>query len=104
MQKIRVCFEEDPAADGIEVRVRAPEKNAEVEALIERISDPQAEALIATGSDGSRIRLLPDEIVSVSVNGKTVQIVLITAFGVRKNRYSGIVSNQVLLDDLFEET
>ena len=32
---------------------------------------------------------------------KTLQIVMITTYGVKKNKYSGIMSNQVTLDDLF---
>ena len=32
---------------------------------------------------------------------KTLQLVMITTFGVRKNKYSSIVSGQVLLEDLF---
>lgn len=34
---------------------------------------------------------------------KTIQLSMITTFGVQKNKYSGIVSNEVLLDDLFRE-
>ncbi len=33
---------------------------------------------------------------------KTIQLTFITTFGVQKNKYSGIVSNAVLLDDLFQ--
>ncbi len=33
---------------------------------------------------------------------KTVQLTMITTFGVQKNKYSGIVSNEVCLDDLFQ--
>lgn len=33
--------------------------------------------------------------------GKTLQTVMITTFGVRQNKYSGILSEQVTLDDLF---
>ncbi len=32
---------------------------------------------------------------------KTLQLVMITTFGVRKNKYSNIVSGQVVLEDLF---
>ena len=34
-------------------------------------------------------------------NRKTIQFVMITSFGVKQNKYSGIISNQVVLDDLF---
>ena len=33
---------------------------------------------------------------------KTIQLSMITTFGVQKNKYSSIVTNEVLLDDLFE--
>lgn len=35
-------------------------------------------------------------------NRKTLQIVMITTFGVKENKYSNIMSDQVILDDLFE--
>ena len=33
---------------------------------------------------------------------KTIQLSMITTFGIQKNKYSSIVTNEVLLDDLFE--
>ena len=33
---------------------------------------------------------------------KTIQLSLITTFGVQKNKYSSIVTNEVTLDDLFQ--
>ena len=75
MRKIRVLFEEDPSLKEIEVRVRAPERDAETDALIARISNEAPEALVVTGEDGALIKLLPDEIISVSVSGKFVRIV-----------------------------
>lgn len=33
--------------------------------------------------------------------GKTIQIVMITTYGLKQNKYSGLVSSQVVLDDLF---
>ncbi len=35
---------------------------------------------------------------------KTVQLVLISTYGIKLNQYSSLISNQVLLDDLFAET
>ena len=34
---------------------------------------------------------------------KTIQLVMLTTFGVKRNKYSGLVGTQVLLDDLFRE-
>ncbi|MBQ8995702.1 MAG: hypothetical protein IJ091_07790 [Oscillospiraceae bacterium] len=33
---------------------------------------------------------------------KTIQLSMITTFGIQKNKYSSIVTNEVILDDLFE--
>ena len=33
---------------------------------------------------------------------KTIQLSMITTFGIQKNKYSSIVTNEVLLDDLFQ--
>lgn len=33
----------------------------------------------------------------------TLQLTMITPYGVRKNKYSGLISNQITLDDLFTE-
>lgn len=35
---------------------------------------------------------------------KTIQLSMITTFGVQKNKYSSLVTNEVMLDDLFEST
>ncbi len=32
---------------------------------------------------------------------KTIQLIMITTYGVKKNMYSGVINNQVILDDLF---
>ena len=34
---------------------------------------------------------------------KSIQLVMVTTYGVKENKYSGIVGNQVLLDDLFKQ-
>ena len=33
---------------------------------------------------------------------KTIQLSMITTFGIQKNQYSSMVTNEVLLDDLFK--
>ena len=33
---------------------------------------------------------------------KTIQLVMITTYGVKRNKYSGAVRTQVILDDLFK--
>ena len=34
---------------------------------------------------------------------KTIQLTMITTFGVKRNTYSGLVGSEVVLDDLFVE-
>ena len=34
---------------------------------------------------------------------KTIQLSMITTYGVQRNKYSGIVNSEVLLDDLFQD-
>lgn len=73
--RLKISFEADPSADGVEVTVRARERDSEIDALIDRISGDARETFVVTGADGALIRLSPLDIVSVSVNGKLVEIV-----------------------------
>ena len=34
---------------------------------------------------------------------KTIQLVMVTTYGAKRNKYSGIVNSQVILDDLFHD-
>ena len=73
--RLKISFEADPSADGVEVTVRARERDGEIDALMERISGEAQETLVVNVADGSLIRISPKDVVSVSVNGKLVQIV-----------------------------
>ena len=75
MKKINVVFEEDASLDRIEVLVRAPERDAEAEALLDRISDRAPETLTVAEADGALRNLDVRDIVSVSISGKQAQIV-----------------------------
>ena len=33
----------------------------------------------------------------------TIQLIMITTNGVKENEYSGVIQNQVVMDDLFKE-
>lgn len=44
-----------------------------------------------------------DAFVKATKCRKTIQMVMVTAFGVKENMYSGIINKQVTLDDLFYE-
>ena len=73
--RLKISFEADPSANGVEVIVRASERDGEIDALMERISGEAQETLVVNVADGSLIRISPKDVVSVSVNGKLVQIV-----------------------------
>ncbi|MBR6173730.1 MAG: LytTR family transcriptional regulator DNA-binding domain-containing protein [Eubacterium sp.] len=81
-RRIRIRFEEDPTVEDIDICIRAPERDGEIDALIERINSTRPEMLTVTGTDGASVRIYPQDIVSVSVNDKYLQIVT------EKNRYT----------------
>ncbi len=74
-RRIRIRFEEDQTVDDIDICIRAPERNSEIDALIERISGTLPEMITVTGTDGAAVRISPQDIVSVSVSDKYLQIV-----------------------------
>ena len=75
MRDIKVIFEKEQFSDHIEVTVRAPAKDAEVDALIARISDTPPNTIIASGTDGTMQKIEVRDVVSVSANGKQTQII-----------------------------
>lgn len=82
MKKIRIQFEQDAALDNIEVIIRAAARDDDVAALIGRISAEPPKSITVTEHDGTLIKITPQDIVSVSVCGKLVQIVT------EKDRYT----------------
>ena len=75
MKEIKTFFERAAALDHIEVTVRAAERDAEVEALLSRVSGAPRETLTVTGTDGTVFNIATDGIISVSVMGKDARIV-----------------------------
>ncbi len=75
MKEIKVRFERDAALDHIDVLVRASERDAEAEALLDRISGAPPVLLTVTGTNSTAYNIPVDGIVSVSVMGKHSQIV-----------------------------
>ncbi|MBR4767399.1 MAG: LytTR family transcriptional regulator DNA-binding domain-containing protein [Lachnospiraceae bacterium] len=75
MKKIVVTFEQDPNPDRIDVLIRASERDREVEVLMERISNPAPDTILASDADGALQRINVREIVSVSVSGKQAEII-----------------------------
>ena len=82
-QKGRCCvlkeivprFERDETLDRIEVLVRAPERDAQVDALLARISGEEPERLTVTAEDGTRRRLAVADVLTVSVTGNVTRLV-----------------------------
>jgi DNA-binding LytR/AlgR family response regulator len=75
MKTVKVRFEQDPSLEQIEVVVRAPEQDAQVDALMERMSSDQPQEMLTVNDTRGALRqIAASDIVSVSVNGKVVQI------------------------------
>jgi len=75
MKTIRVSFERDPEAEGIDVTVRAAERDGEVEAVMARAAGREPVMLAVTDDDGAQRMLTAADILLVSVNGKRVDVV-----------------------------
>ena len=73
--RIKITFDTDPDSDGIEVHIKAAKKDKDVDELISRISGGAPGFITATDADGALIKIMTEQIVYVSVNGKFVQIV-----------------------------
>ena len=80
MKEIRYSFEYDSELEHIDVQVRASERDAQVEALLERISGAPPNLLTLADADGALRKVAADDIISVTVSGKLVRF--ITAEGV----------------------
>lgn len=75
MREYTVHFERDPELDGIELVVRAPSRDAAVDALLEELSGNPPDTLTVFSRDRSMQTIRMGEIVSASVDGKLVHIV-----------------------------
>ena len=75
MKEIKTRFERDEALEYIDVLVRAAERDAEVEALLTRVSNAPPALLTVMGTNSTADNIPVDSIISVSVLGKDSQIV-----------------------------
>ncbi len=75
MRKLNIRFQRDPKLEETDVLIRAPERDGEVEALIRRISGEPPEGLTVTGKDGALVRLMPEKILLISMNGNLARLV-----------------------------
>lgn len=74
MRNIEVSFEQDLSLDIIDVLIRAPERNEEVNSILRCISKKQPVILTLTGTDGATNKIVEDDVISVSVMNKQVEI------------------------------
>ena len=75
MKKIKMDFEMIPALKYIEPLFRASERDSQVEELMERVMSRETEKLIFFDENNSARIIAADDIISVSVDGKLVDIV-----------------------------
>ena len=75
MKNIRIRFEQDPALADIEITVRASGQDAEVTALMEKITGRESRTLTVLDGRGNLKTLAESEIILASVDGKSVRII-----------------------------
>ena len=75
MKNIRIRFEQDPALADIEITVRAAGQDAEVTALMEKITGRESRTLTVLDGRGNLKTLAESEIILASVDGKSVRII-----------------------------
>jgi len=79
MKPIRTRFEPDPALDAVEVVVRAPALDPEVQAILDGLGADKPSSLIVWDTDGAMLAMPVSRIVSVSVVGR--QVIVVTTDG-----------------------
>ena len=80
MKIVQIRYEEDQTLDGIDVVIRAKEKDSDVEALIGQLSQYMPPKLTLLDKDGCPSVIDENDIYTVSANGK--QVLVTTAKGV----------------------
>lgn len=75
MKKIEINFEKVPALKYIEVLFRASEKDVQVEELMESVLSRKSERLLFFDENNTARSISADDIISISVNGKFINIV-----------------------------
>ena len=75
MKEVQIRFEASPALDRIEVLIRAPEEDAQVDAIRRRLAELAPEAITVCDGGELQRRISLEDVVSVSVSGKLINIV-----------------------------
>ncbi len=75
MKKITIHFEETSSPDGIEVILRANQRDEEIEALINRIQNGVSDSLTVTDDEGTTAMIQASDIITLSVDGKRTDVI-----------------------------
>ena len=75
MKKIRVRFEKDTSLSYIDISVRAAERDADTETVIQRILEISSKKINLLDGDGNLCVIPADDIISATVSGKRVKVV-----------------------------
>ena len=74
MKKLNIRFEQDKTLDRIDVVIRAGERDAEVDALIEQLTRQEAKTLTLLDRSGCPSIINESDIICVSADGKQVRV------------------------------
>lgn len=90
MKKINIRFEPDATLDGIDILIRASERDPQINAVIESLTQSTQSTLTALDNKNHRCVINENDIVFVSADGKNVQIVTIDGKYHAKQSLQGI--------------
>lgn len=74
MKEIKIRFEQQPELEQVEVVIRAAERDAVIDGLIERITGEAPKLLTVTSTGGELLRIAADDIISAAVFNKLTLI------------------------------
>lgn len=74
MKKINIRFEQDKTLDGIDIVIRAGEKDSDVNMLIAQLSQNMPQKLTVLDRDDCSCIIDENDIITVTANGKQVRV------------------------------
>lgn len=74
MKKINIRFEQDKTLDGIDVVIRAGEKDSDVEALINQLAQNQPQKLTVLDRNDCPCVIDENDVITVTSDGKQVRV------------------------------
>lgn len=99
MKKLHIRFELDKKLKDIDVIVRANEKDAQVEATMEKLENRAPQKLTLLDNDGCQNVINEKDIITVSSDGKQVRVITSKGVYTAKQTLQGI--EELLNDRLF---